>query len=99
MKIYKAVLSLVLITMVSLSSVTFAGDQDDAKRQAYFNKWDVDGDGQLNSTEFTAMVTAQFANKGKEGAETEAQKRFKNKDADGDGFVSFDEFSQQKKGM
>jgi Ca2+-binding EF-hand superfamily protein len=99
MKKLKAILPLALIAMVGLSPVVVAGDADTAKRQAYFNKWDADGDGQLNITEFTAMVTAQFAKKGKPDAEAEAAKRFKRKDADGDGFISFDEFNQQKKGM
>ena len=97
MRTYKALLSLVLIGMVGLSPVVIAGNTDDAKRQAYFNKWDADGDGQLNSTEFTAMVSAQFDKKGKPNAEAEAEKRFGRKDADGDGFVSFDEFTQKPK--
>ena len=98
-KTCKVILPLILIGLVGLNSVVFAGDADDAKRQSYFNKWDADGDGQLNSIEFTAMVTAQFAKKNKPGAETEAEKRFNHKDADEDGFISFDEFNQQKKSM
>lgn len=97
MKPYRAILSLLLIGMLGLSPVVIAGNTDDAKRQAYFNKWDADGDDQLSSTEFTAMVSAQFDKKGKPGAETEAEKRFGRKDADGDGFVSFDEFTQKPK--
>ena len=99
MKKHQAILPLALIAMVGLSPVALAGDADTEKRQAYFNKWDADGDGQLNITEFTAMVTAQFAKKGKQDAETEAEKRFKRKDTDGDGFISFDEFNQNKKSM
>jgi len=98
-KVCKLVLPLALIGMIGLNPVVFAGDSKEAKRQAYFNKYDADGDGQLNLTEFTALVEAQFAKKGKPNAEAEAAKRFKRKDADGDGFISFDEFNQQKKGM
>lgn len=97
MKIYREILPLVLIAMIGTIGLSATAVADDAKRKAYFDKWDADADGQLNSTEFTAMVTAQFAKKGKEGAEAEAEKRFKRKDADGDGFISFDEFNQGKK--
>jgi Ca2+-binding EF-hand superfamily protein len=64
------------------------------KKQAYFDKWDANGDGALTLEEFTGMVQAEFEKKGKEGYEAEAQKRFSRKDADGDGLFTWDEYLQ-----
>lgn len=70
------------------------GELSESERKAkVFLKWDVNGDNQLDKTEFTEMTKAQFEKNGKDGYMKAAEKRFKNKDADGDGFVSFEEQS------
>lgn len=89
---------LIKITAFTALAVTFqaqaafAGEQGEAvKKTKYFLKWDTDGDQKLNLEEFTAMTRKQFENKGNDGWEEAAKKRFKNKDADQDGYISFEE--------
>ena len=98
MKTYQSILILAVTSIIGVIGLSPVAAADDAKKQAYFSKFDVDTDGQLNIAEYTEMVKKQFANKNKEGAEDEAIKRFRNKDLNGDGVLTFDEFAQGQKG-
>jgi Ca2+-binding EF-hand superfamily protein len=99
MKTRNTILHAILIAAIGLAGISNLAVAEDAKKRAYFDKFDADGDGQLSGDEFSAMVTKQFTSKGKEVPEGEAEKRFNRKDTDADGFMSFDEFMYNKKKM
>lgn len=87
---------LVFAICIGFSSTALSNDSaEDAratKRKANsFLKFDADGDQQLDSKEYEAMIKSWFEQKGKTGYEKAAKTRFKNKDVDGNGFVSFKE--------
>ena len=86
-------ISVVTALLVSFQAHTaVAKDMSEAaKKTRYFLKWDQDGDQKLNSTEYAEMVKVQFENKGNDGWEEAARKRFKRKDANKDGLVTFEE--------
>ena len=92
-------LTVIIALFVSLQANTaLAGEKSEAaKKTKVFLKWDQDGDQKLNQAEFTQMTKTQFENKGKDGWEEAAAKRFKNKDANSDGFVTFEEMYEGMK--
>jgi len=57
-----------------------------------FEDLDADGNGSLNSEEYSQLVKTRFERDGKSGWEDAGAKQFRNKDADKDGTMTIEEF-------
>jgi hypothetical protein len=62
------------------------------KKQAYFFKFDTNGDKALSKEEFVEMTRTQFEKSKKDGYQKAGEFRFKNKDANKDNKLTFEEW-------
>jgi hypothetical protein len=62
------------------------------KKQAYFFKFDTNGDKALSQEEFVEMTRTQFEKNKKDGYQKAGEFRFKNKDTNKDNKLTFEEW-------
>lgn len=84
---------LISVLLASVSSLVWA---EDAKKQKYFSKFDLDTNNHLSLEEYSSMLKVRFEKNDKTGWEKQAKKRMEFKDANGDGQLSFAEWQQSR---
>ena len=85
-----------LLISVLLASVSSLACADDAKKQKYFSKFDLDNNSHLSLEEYSSMLKVRFEKSDKSGWEKQASKRMDFKDANADGQLSFSEWQQSR---
>ncbi|MDB4456169.1 hypothetical protein N9141_00200 [bacterium] len=85
-----------LLVSVLLASVSSLACADDAKKQKYFSKFDLDNNKHLSLEEYSSMLKVRFEKNDKSGWEKQANKRMEFKDENGDGQLSFAEWQQSR---
>lgn len=83
---------LALLTTGFLTTASALTEEEMAKKEKYFLKFDANQDRTLSESEYVEMTRVQFQKKGKKGHEEEGAKRFKRNDKDADGKVTFNEW-------
>jgi len=89
-KLSKLFISVLLASMSSLACA------DDAKKQKYFSKFDLDNNNHLSLEEYSSMLKVRFEKNDMSGWEKQASKRMGFKDANADGQLSFGEWQQSR---
>jgi Ca2+-binding EF-hand superfamily protein len=85
-----------LLVSVLLASVSSLACADDAKKQKYFSKFDLDNNNHLSLEEYSSMLKVRFEKSDKSGWEKQANKRMGFKDENGDGQLNFAEWQQSR---
>ena len=84
---------LISVLLASVSSLVWA---DDAKKQKYFSKFDLDANNHLSLKEYSNMLKVRFEKNDKTGWKKQAKKRMEFKDENSDGQLSFAEWQQSR---
>lgn len=84
---------LISVLLTGVSALVWA---DDAKKQKYFSKFDLDANNQLSLAEYSNMLKVRFEKNGNTGWKKQAKKRMEFKDENGDGQLSFSEWQQSR---